>query len=126
MLPNLIWVFVPAPNDVLRGESITQMLDTVASVSQIILVTALCMVVNTKSGKVKIKSKFSILCAVCCAAYFIAWALHYQGLVNASILLSLCLFPCFAFLAYETDRKNIIALLPTVAFYRLSFGIYTN
>ena len=32
MVPNFIWFVVPAPNDILRVDSITKTLDTVASV----------------------------------------------------------------------------------------------
>ena len=35
MIPNFIWFVVPAPNDILRAESITETVDTVAIVCQI-------------------------------------------------------------------------------------------
>lgn len=43
MIPNFIWFVVPAPNDVLRGESITGTMDTVASIAQAIMVATLCL-----------------------------------------------------------------------------------
>ena len=43
MVPNFIWFVVPAPNDVLRGESITGTMDTVASIAQAIMVATLCL-----------------------------------------------------------------------------------
>ncbi len=30
MIPNFIWFAVPAPNDVLRTESVTEVIDTIA------------------------------------------------------------------------------------------------
>ncbi len=32
MIPNFIWFAIPAPNDILRAKSITEMVDTVASI----------------------------------------------------------------------------------------------
>ena len=37
MLPNCIWFAVPAPNDILRAESVTPLLDTVGQVLQVVL-----------------------------------------------------------------------------------------
>lgn len=34
MIPNFIWFAVPAPNDILRADSITGTIDTAASVCQ--------------------------------------------------------------------------------------------
>ena len=46
MLPNFVWFVVPVVNDVLRTESVTPHLDAMASVFQIVLVAALCIVIN--------------------------------------------------------------------------------
>ena len=32
MIPNFIWFAIPAPNDILRAKSITEIVDTVASI----------------------------------------------------------------------------------------------
>ena len=42
MIPNFYWFKVPAPNDVLRTESVTEKLDIIASVCQVLMLTALC------------------------------------------------------------------------------------
>lgn len=46
MIPNFIWFVVPAPNDILRVNSVTPALDTIASVCQILMVIALCIFIN--------------------------------------------------------------------------------
>ena len=51
MIPNFIWFAVPAPNDVLRAASVTGTADTIASVCQVLMVIALCILVNRKSGE---------------------------------------------------------------------------
>ena len=40
MIPNFIWFAVPAPNDILRADSITKAVDTVGSVCQVLMITA--------------------------------------------------------------------------------------
>ncbi len=46
MIPNFIWFALPAPNDILRTESITPITDTIASVCQVMFVAALCVIVR--------------------------------------------------------------------------------
>ena len=36
MLPNFIWFAVPAPNDILRVESVTKVADAIGSVCQVV------------------------------------------------------------------------------------------
>ncbi len=45
MLPNLIWFTVPAPNDKLRTDSITGVIDAADSVFQAAMVFALCFII---------------------------------------------------------------------------------
>ncbi len=40
MIPNIIWFAIPAPNDILRTESITKIPDTIASISQVVMLVA--------------------------------------------------------------------------------------
>lgn len=125
MIPNFIWFVVPAPNDILRNESITSELDTLASICQILMVLAICIIVNKDSRKFKITNPPIIVVIICIMVYFVTWVLYYYGMVNAIIILSLCISPCLAFLIYEVDRKNGIALIPTIIFTicHLSYGI---
>lgn len=51
MIPNFIWFAIPAPNDILRGKSITETIDTVASVCQIFMIAALCILRNIERNK---------------------------------------------------------------------------
>ena len=36
MIPNFIWFGVPAPNDILRKESVTAVVDRIGSISQVL------------------------------------------------------------------------------------------
>lgn len=120
MLPNIIWFFVPAPNDILRDESKTEILDIFATVFQVLTLATLCAIKNTTANKLRI-SPCVIISATSCLAYCIAWIMYYCGIANGDIFVCLCLFPCAAFMLYAIDRKNLIAIIPITVFTVLHF-----
>lgn len=115
MLPNFIWFAYPAPNDVLRGESVTPVIDAIAQVFQIAIVAALCVVVNIKRDR-PMKRGYLAGVAACVAGYFAGWIAYYAGIANAAVILDLCLAPCGAFLLFSAARKNAPALLAGACF----------
>ena len=115
MLPNFIWFAVPAPNDILRQESITPIVDIIGSVCQIIFVASLCIVINKERDSITI-TPLLISCIVCIVLYFLGWVLYYNGIVNTFVIICLTLPPCIAFVLFALDRKNIIAFIPAVCF----------
>ena len=50
MLPNIYWFSVPAPNDILRGASVTPTIDTIGSAFQMLMIGLLCILKNTTAG----------------------------------------------------------------------------
>ena len=115
MIPNFIWFAVPAPNDILRTESITQTVDTIASVCQILMIAAICIFRNRRSKKLCI-TPLIIMAAVCYLLYAASWIGYYNGMVNVIVILGLTIPPCFTFLFFAIDRKNGIALIPISIF----------
>lgn len=115
MLPNLVWFAVPAPNDILRRESVTPLLDSVAQVFQITMAAALCGVVNITRNR-PMKRGYLAGVAVCVVLYFAGWAAYYAGIASPAVILSLTLAPCGAFLVFALGRKNGIALVSAGAF----------
>ena len=115
MLPNFIWFAVPAPNDVLRAESVTPVVDMVASVCQVLTVACLCFVINKKRGKLRF-SPLVIATMVCVIVYYIGWLLYYTGIVNVWVILLLTISPCLAFILFAADRKNLPAVVFATAF----------
>lgn len=53
MIPNFVWFVVPAPNDILRTESSTEVLDVITSICQVIMIVLLCMIINKRSERIK-------------------------------------------------------------------------
>lgn len=124
MLPNFIWFAIPAPNDILRANSITETIDTIASVCQVVMVVGLCIFRNREAKKLCV-TPFMVISVGSCVLYFISWIVYYIGIVNALVILGLTIPPCLAFLFFAIDRKNGIAVIPIVifTFCHLIYGI---
>ena len=120
MLPNIIWFFVPAPRDILRNASKTEILDIFATVFQVLTLATLCAIKNTTAKKISL-SPCVIISAASCLAYYVAWVMYYCGIANGGIFVCLCIFPCGAFMLYAIDRKNFIAIIPITVFAVLHF-----
>ena len=115
MIPNIIWFAIPAPNDILRTESITKAVDMIASISQVVMLVAWCIVINTEREKRNV-TRFIMVVIINCVLYFICWMFYYIGICNAGVILGMTIFPCFAFLFFAIDRKNNIAIIPISIF----------
>ncbi len=125
MLPNFIWFAIPAPNDILRTESVTVVIDVIASICQVLMIFALCVFINTERKKLSFTSK-TIIATICfCVIYFLSWIFYYCGITNAIVILGLTIPPCLAFLFFAVDRKNMIAVIPISIFTvcHLIYGI---
>lgn len=110
MLPNVIWFALPAPNDILRVESVTPVVDTVGSVFQVLMIAALCMFIRTDIEKKGFR--LPIIGAILCVTlYWLCWVLYYCGTANTAVILGLTLPPCFAFILYALHKKNGIAAI---------------
>lgn len=124
MIPNFIWFAVPAPNDILRADSTTEVFDTIGSISQVLMVAVLCVLIKRERKKIGFTPLiFSVI--GCCFLYFASWVLYYNGFVNPAVIFGLTLPPCLAFLFFALDRKNYIAVFPTAGFTvcHLIYGI---
>ena len=69
---------------------------------------------HRRGGPVKPISAAGVLS--CAALYLAAWAAYYAGIVNAAVILTLCLAPCAALLLFSLARKNAPALLAAACF----------
>lgn len=115
MTPNVIWALCPAPNDVLRGESITEITDMIGSICQIVMIASLCGFINRSCGKLKL-TFYIVITLIASVLYFAGWVLYYIGLSNWIVILLLTLSPCMAFFFFSLDRKNVLALAATIGF----------
>lgn len=115
MCPNFIWFAVPAPNDILRGDSATRAVDGIAQIFQIIMVASLCVIIND-SGRKPMSRKMKLVIAGLCVFYLSGWFFYYAGFANKIVILDLCAAPCIAFVVFACVRKNIVALVSAGAF----------
>lgn len=110
MTPTIIWAFVSAPNDILRTESATPAVDTIASILQFMAVASLCAVINKEAGKVRL-SPLVILPALCVLIYYAGWVVYYCGISAPRVILMMTVPPCLALILYAADRKNLPAAI---------------
>ena len=124
MLPNFIWFAVPAPNDILRADSATPVVDAIGSVFQVLTVACLCFVIHKSSSKLRF-SPLIIAIIICVAIYYIGWALYYTANVSPIVILLLTVPPCLAFILFAIDRKNLPAVIFATVFAvcHLVFGV---
>lgn len=115
MIPNFIWFAVPAPNDVLRADSVTPITDTIASVCQVIFVAALCFITRKERAGLKINVITSAV-IFCLLIYYAGWIFYYCGYAGAPVITALTASPCLAFVLFALDRKNPFAAVPAVIF----------
>ena len=115
MLPNFIWFAVPAPNDILRAESVTPVIDMMGSICQVLFVAALCLTINKNRNKLRL-SPMLISSIAFIILYYLGWMLYYIGVSSSVVIVLLTVPPCLAFILFALDRKNIIAVVPAVCF----------
>lgn len=115
MLPNILWMLVPAPVDVLRKPSVTPVIDGFGSFFQMLMAFCLCTICRTDAKPVRLSP---IIWAVigCVVVYWVAWACYYAGITHAALLMAMALLPCAAFVLFLIQRRNWIGLAPAVAF----------
>ena len=118
MIPNFIWFAVPAPNDILRTESVTVVIDTIGSICQVIMIFALCVFINPERKKLSFTKTIimHITMIGCCVIYFASWIFYYWGITNAVVILGLTISPCMVFLFFAIDRRNYISVIPISIF----------
>lgn len=124
MIPNFIWFAVPAPNDILRKTSVTEVADIIGSVLQAVFVGSICFLINKERNALRLSPMIKAA-AVCIVLYFAGWILYYNGLAGAGVIISLTLLPCLAFIFFALDRKNMIAVFSAAGFTvcHLIYGI---
>ena len=124
MLPNFVWFAVPAPNDILRTDSVTPVVDAVGSVFQVLTVACLCFVIHKSRSKLRFSSLI-VATIICIAIYYIGWVLYYTANVSPIVILLLTVPPCLAFILFAADRKNLPAVVLAAGFTvcHLIFGV---
>lgn len=124
MIPTFIWSAVSAPNDILRKESITPIIDTIGSVCQVLLAAMLCVLINKERKKLRF-SPLIIAAIISIIIYFAGWIMYYCGNTSPLVIMALTLPPCLAFLFFALDRRNLLAVISVVCFTvcHLIYGI---
>jgi hypothetical protein len=118
LLPNIVWLVMPPPNDVLKhnssphaGLNLIEQLFGIATV-------ALLIIVVSRAGTKGHNSPWLLLCAaVFLLGYYVAWVLYYQGNVSPWLLvLGLAAMPPLYYFFVASWMKDYLALIPCVIF----------
>ncbi len=115
MIPTFLWSLVSAPNDILRNESKTPIIDMIGSICQVLFTAMICVLINKERKKLQI-SPLIIASVISIITYFTGWVLYYCGNISPFVILLLTLPPCLAFLFFALDRRNMFAIIPIVCF----------
>ena len=76
----------------------------IASVFQVVMIVALCIIINKYRQKPMKKVVFRGI-VILLALYYIGWCLYYAGIINLAVILDLSLAPCLAFILFSMSRK---------------------
>ncbi|EFV01533.1 hypothetical protein HMP0721_0926 [Pseudoramibacter alactolyticus ATCC 23263] len=124
MIPNFIWFAVPAENDVLRTESITPVIDMIASIAQVTMIITLCIIKRSDNDKPGKRSLLLII-VLLVVLYGLGWIAYYMGNIGLLTILDLCIAPSLAFIVFAIYRRNyptlILAMIFTVC--HVIFGV---
>lgn len=115
MLPNIIWMIYSGPDDLFNRETVTPKVDVVMNIFRCLMLAALCFIRN-KTATRSIKSSLPAVSGACCMFYYSAWIFYYCGQSNNLIIISLCIFPCLAFIVYAFFKKNPFAFVFAIIF----------
>ena len=115
MLPNLIWMATPVPNDLLRVESATPVVDMIGSICQVIMVFCLFFIRRVDARPLRL-TLLVVAALTCVLVYLSAWGCYFAGITDRVVILLLTLVPCAAFILYLADRQNGIGLIPAALF----------
>lgn len=115
MLPNIIWFVSPNQDNLTSEGSLVDGLEIIVSIAQVIMVGALCFVMND-AREVPMKKWNTILIYAMVTLYYIGWVFYYFGTVNLLLIVILSVTPGVAFLIFSIARKNIIAMIATIVF----------
>lgn len=115
MVPNFIWFAVPAGYDILRCDSVTPVIDMIASFIQVLMLAALCIIKN-EAYQAGMNKKWIISIIVTVFVYYVSWCLYYFQITSAVVILILCIVPCITFIVYSLGKRNGVALILALLF----------
>lgn len=77
MLPNLLWMIFPVPNDVLRANSLTPVVDRIGSICQMAMVFCLCFIRRVDAKPLRFSPL--VVAALVCAGVSGGMGLLFRG-----------------------------------------------
>ncbi|MGG5318239.1 hypothetical protein IGI49_004658 [Enterococcus sp. AZ071] len=116
MIPNIIWAYYPAQNDILRMTSVTPKLDTLTSVFQFVLIAIICTVKSTDNRVSHLKLILNAVMIFSITCYYGSWFAYYADSSHFIFVFLLSATPFLIFGCYIIKNRLYIALLPLILF----------
>lgn len=125
MLPNVLYLFLSPPNDVLANSKAAFWLwNVLENLGRFGLMLALIFIVNT-DGMIKRRLLF-IMAACFLASYYTCWTAYFLGITSGLLLIGLAVFPTVFFLLAALLLRNMMAVGFSVLFGILHISITAN
>ena len=122
LLPQIIWLFLPAPNDLLREVESVGLIESIAGGFSMISFLTMVTLVNVsytngkRSVRPDFKNPYAIIGILCMLGYLATWWLYYQGNASPVLFAFNVVLPLLAFVLHLFMRRNWVSLLPMTIF----------
>ncbi|EOH80587.1 hypothetical protein [Enterococcus malodoratus] len=109
MLPNLLFLFITPPNNVLsQNESSFWLWNLLENVGRFGMMGSLCFILNRTPARKNSVLTMSALGSL--ILYFVLWGFYFAGISNGLMLVGLAVFPSIFFLLTAWKLRNPFAL----------------
>lgn len=117
MLPNIIWMLFPPPDDPISGNlSSIAALNVIMSAAQWIMIAMLIMIKSDEYKRGGNNIYYIVICGICLVLYYASWILYYCGQYSPIMLVGMAVEPCVYFIAFALWQRNYISLPPAIVF----------
>jgi hypothetical protein len=117
MVPNIIWMIVPPPNNPIAGNNApSPLLESVLVISQATMIALLIMLIPRGKRAGQGTNIFTGLASICLAGYYGSWIAYYAGIAHPWILVGMAALPSVYFIAVGLWLQNYVSLVPSVVF----------
>ncbi len=112
MLPNIVYWCIPD----FTGLDGNKILSAVGYVFQALGIAATVALLHKERKPFSFFSLTGLLTWLFLLLYYIAWIFYFCNFYNIAVVLFLTVAPCVSLLAFQAERKNFPAMVPTGVF----------
>lgn len=124
MIPNVIWQLWPPAMDPLHKETATPIINKVASVMQVLMISTL-LFFRRDSVPSSMKHIYTLAAWACLLLYLSLWVLYFCGICTTTSVVAMAMLPCLSFVTDALGRRYWVAVVCSIGFFicHLAFAI---